>query len=162
MNGCQREAVTGDGAEVQEPMGFHVLCQGELLLGARWLPAWCLEGCVHSLGHLPLHQQPLERSKSLSWMYWTLCLSLGVLHPRGLPDLWWCCSLLGISCFLFVLVNPGQLSLGKVRGDRSCRIEHYCWSRTSLSHLHWDFWRGKDVWLVSMSGREWILGTQWI
>lgn len=150
-------------AEVQVPMGFHVSRWGDLLLSAWCLSAWCLEGCLHSLDRRErcLQQQPLERSK---FLYWTLCNSLSMLCPLGLPDLCFCCSLCPESHlihFLFVLVHLGQLSPGKLRGGRAAILSTAV-GVPCLSPTYTGTPGGTRMasFPLSMNGREWIPGTK--
>lgn len=153
---------------MQEQEFFMLYFNGGLLLGELF--AQCLEGCRHPLGHrqpLHLHLQPLERSKSLSWTYWTFCSSLNVLCPLRLPDLCSCCFLcLECSSHFISPICPSRLrsaALGKFRGGRSWPTEHCYSGDMSPSVLDCDFWKSKDEELLSfILGRECLLGAQWI
>ena len=164
MNCYQREAVMGGGDEVREPMGFHVLYRGSL--AGCSAPLCMVSGRLHSFSGLQTTSSATSAATAKIRVF-----VLDVLNFVSFPGyavsswasrpLFVLLSLLGISYFLFVLVNLGQLSLGKVRGGRNCHIEHYYRSHMSLSCLHRTSGGARMVsFSLSMTGREWILGTQ--
>ena len=120
MNCCQREAVTGDGAEVQEPVAFRVYMSRRALAGCP-APLYTVSRRLPSFSGAQLAASAATGKirvfvpDVLTFVSFPRC----AVTSRASRPLLVLRSLLGASYFPFVLINPGQLSLGKVRGGRS-------------------------------------------